>query len=294
MTRERSLGDLAGEAEWGHLLTGGYFSSCPSKPWLPPCMDKDILLLYRGSCLGPVPWRSPGELHQGLCPLPWWWLLLILHQHPAGLGEGGVSPLPAPSCPACHWLSPGRGPGDLSGNWCLQQAAGGLKRGDWGGPMRNWRSALRVLGSPVGNWRGLQQASWGYTPAVPGALLGKRRVCNGESGGLWRRSGGLQQGRRRAQRGARGVPAPSRGSHLLPGGGSQRLLQELPEPRVRGGGRDGAEGQGDGEQGQGALEAARQHLAGRSGAERRRRGSADGSAAARLRRWGSPRRPPPL
>lgn len=61
---------------------------------------------------------------------------------------------------------------------------------------------------------------------------------------------------------------PRRGalSHLLPGGGGQRLLQELPEPRVRRGGRDGAEGQGDGEQGQGALEAARQHLAGGSGA----------------------------
>lgn len=62
------------------------------------------------------------------------------------------------------------------------------------------------------------------------------------------------------------MSAPSRGSHLLPGGGGQRLLQELPEPRVRGGSRHGAEGQGDGEQGQGALEAARQHLAGGSGA----------------------------
>lgn len=103
---------------------------------------------------------------------------------------------------------------------------------------------------------------------VPGALLGKRRVCNGEtgvsggeggsaaekqgseqkSGGLKWKSGSLQEGCRGA-RGVPGVAAPSRGSHLLPGGGSQGLLQELPEPRVRGGGRDGAEGQDEGQQG---------------------------------------------
>lgn len=66
--------------------------------------------------------------------------------------------------------------------------------------------------------------------------------------------------------GPRGARPVAGLSHLLPGGGGQRLLQELPEPRVRGGGRGGAEHQGDGEQGQGALEAARQHLAGGSGA----------------------------
>lgn len=78
-------------------------------------------------------------------------------------------------------------------------------------------------------------------------------------------AGGCSSARRMPEGCPRGA-RPVRGSHLLPGGGGQRLLQELPEPRVRGGGRDGAEGQGDGEQGQGTLEAARQHLAGGSGA----------------------------
>lgn len=131
----------------------------------------------------------------------------------------------------------------------------------------------------------------GSAREMEGLQRGIRGDLCRRSGGLQERSGGLQQGRR----GARAVAAPSRGSHLLPGGSSQGLLQELPEPRVRRGGRDGAEGQGDGDQGQGALEAARQHLAGGSGAERRRRRvGAGGSAAARLRRWGSPRLPSPL
>lgn len=68
VTWERSLGELAGEAEFGHPLTRGYFSSSPSKPWLVPCTDKDNLLLHGGSCLGSAPWRTPEELHQGLCP----------------------------------------------------------------------------------------------------------------------------------------------------------------------------------------------------------------------------------
>lgn len=120
----------------------------------------------------------------------------------------------------------------------------------------------------------------------------------GNQRSLWRRSGDLEQDRWDTRGMPEGSPAevaaPSRGSHLLPSGGSQGLLQELPESRVRGSGRDGADGQGDGEQGQGALETARQHLAGGSDAERRRRVGADGSAAAGLRRWGSPSRPPPL
>lgn len=124
---------------------------------------------------------------------------------------------------------------------------------------------------------------------------GRWRVCR------WKQEEKLEYMEREwgSAAGVPGAPAgcpPRRGAltHLLPGGGSQGLLQELPESRVRGGGRDGADGQGDGEKGQGALQAARQHLAGGSDSGRRRRGRADGSAAARLRRWGSPRLLSPL
>lgn len=123
-------------------------------------------------------------------------------------------------------------------------------RGLW----ENWGSA-RDGASESGAWgglaRGLQQGCRG-SGRERGFCRGKRGLCSSRGGSA---AVGLPEGCPRA-----------RGSHLLPGGGGQRLLQELPEPRVRGGGRDGAEGQGDGEQGQGALEAARQHLAGGSGA----------------------------
>lgn len=144
VTRERYLGELTVEAELGHPLTGGYFLSCLE--------DKNTLLLHRVSCLGSVSPRSPGELHQRLCPLPQQKLFLIPCRHSDGLGLGwGVSLFPTSSCPVCPCLS--REPVDLLGNRDLRQASGGLKWGHWGCPVRNWKFALRVLGCPVGNWR---------------------------------------------------------------------------------------------------------------------------------------------
>lgn len=87
-----------------------------------------------------------------------------------------MSPHPTLSCPACRWLSPGRDPGDLSGNWALQQATGGLRRGHWGGLARNWRSALRVLGEPEGS------------------AAGRLWVRTGSAGGSAGGTGGLQRG----------------------------------------------------------------------------------------------------
>lgn len=223
----------------------------------------------------------------------------------AGLGGGGVSPS-HPQLPSLSLAQPRQGSrgsvrelGSAASNWGAETGTLGRSGEELEVCTEGTGGTGGVCGrAAVGTHRERRGLCWGNG----GSATGNRAVGGGgclrrRSGGPQRRSGGPQQGRRvpsGVPEERRGAAAPSRGSHLLPGGGSQGLLQELPEPRVRGGGRDGAEGQGDGEQGQGALEAAGQHLAGGSGAGRRRRGGADGSAAARLRRWGSPRRPPPL